>query len=131
MISGLVSYYRGAPINAFPEENFKIVKCRMDAFQYKSYLTVLSDDKKYKRGSFRNVDILKLPNNFFIGPRMISNIAFPNKSFNLNGYRSLNKEAMRMSNIRNYSMKFYKILKKLKKLKVLFLFILISKNMGD
>jgi len=113
-IRGLVSYYRGAPINAFPEENFKIVKCRMDAFQYKSYLTVLSDDKKYKRGSFRNVDILKLPNNFFIGPRMISNIAFPNKSFNLNGYKSLNNEAMRMSNIRNYSMKFYKILKKLK-----------------
>ena len=114
MIRGLVSYYRGAPINAFPEENFKIVKCRMDAFQYKSYLTVLSDDKKYKRGSFRNVDILKLPNNFFIGPRMISNIAFPNKSFNLNGYKSLDKESMRMSNIRNYSMKFYKILKKLK-----------------
>ena len=115
MIKGLVSYYRGAPINAFPEENFfKIVKCKMDAFQYKSYLTVLSDDKKYKRGSFRNVDILKLPNNFFIGPRMISNIAFPNKSFNLNGYKSLDKESMKMSNIRNYSMKFYKILKKLK-----------------
>ena len=114
MIKGLVSYYRGAPINAFPEENFKIIKCKMDPFQYKSYLTVLSDDKKYKRGSFRNVDILKLPNNFFIGPRMISNIAFPNKSFNLNGYRSLTKEDMRMANIRNYSMKFYKILKKIK-----------------
>ena len=114
LVRGLVSYYRGAPIKAFPEENFKIVKCKMDAFQYKSYITVLNDEKKYKKRSFKNVDILKLPNDFFIGPRMISNIAFPNKSFNLNGYKSLNKEAMKMSNIRNYSMKFYKILKKLK-----------------
>lgn len=115
MIRGLVSYYRGAPANAFPEENFKIVKCKMSVFQYKSYLTVLSNEEKFKRGSFRNVDILKLPNNFFIGPRMISNIAFPNKSFNINGYKSLNKENMKMSEIKNYSNKFYKILKKLKK----------------
>ena len=65
-------------------------------------MTVLSNEEKFKRGSFRNVDILKLPNNFFIGPRMISNIAFPNKSFNLNGYKSLNKENMKMSEIKNY-----------------------------
>tara|TARA_B100000768_G_scaffold181389_1_gene204186 strand:- start:2419 stop:4104 length:1686 start_codon:yes stop_codon:yes gene_type:complete len=114
MIRGLVSYYRGAPTNAFPEENFKLVKCKMSVFQYKSYLTVLNNEKKFKRGSFRNVDILKLSNNFFSGPRMISNIAFPNKSFGINGYKSLTKENMKMSEIKNYSQKFYKILKKLK-----------------
>lgn len=115
MIKGLVSYYRGAPPNAFPEENFKIVKCKMEDFQFKSYQTTLSDEDNFKRGSFRNVDILKLPNNFFIGPRMISNFAFPNKSFNKTGYDSLTKEHLMLSNIKTYSNKFYKMLKKIKK----------------
>lgn len=114
MIKGLVSYYRGAPPNAFPEDNFKIVKCKMEDFQFKSYLTTLSDEDNFKRGSFRNVDILKLPNNFFIGPRMISNFAFPNKSFNKSGFDSLTKEHLKLSNVKTYSVKFYKILKKIK-----------------
>ena len=115
MIKNLVSYYRGAPPQAFPEEIFKVVRCKMNDFQFKSYLTVLSNEEKYLRGSFRNVDILKLPNNFFIGPRIISNIAFPNKSFNMTGFRSLTKEAMQIQNIRDYSVKFYKIFQKIKK----------------
>jgi len=114
MIKYLVSYYRGAPPQAFPIENFKVIKCKMNDFQYKSYLTVLSNEKKYLKGSFRNVDILHLPNNFFIGPRMISNISFPNKSFNLTGFRSLTRKTLQMGNIKNYSIKFYKILKKIK-----------------
>ena len=48
MIKYLVSYYRGAPPQAFPIENFKVIKCKMNDFQYKSYLTVLSNDNKKK-----------------------------------------------------------------------------------
>jgi hypothetical protein len=42
-------------------------------------------------------------NNFFLGPRMVSNIAFPNKSIGENGFSSLTKEALQLQNINNYS----------------------------
>lgn len=113
-IKGLVSYYRGAPDKAFPEENFKIVRCKMEKFQYKSYLTALSCDDQQKRGCFKNVDILKLPNDFFLGPRMISNVAFPNKSIGEIGFSSFRGDKLQLQNLKNYSIKFYKILKKIK-----------------
>ncbi len=113
MIKGLVSYYRGAPPNAFPEENFKIVKCKMQPFQWSSYLASLSNSDKYIRGAFKNIDILNLPNNFFLGPRMISNVSFPNKSFGIKGFKSFNKKNMQIQNIKEYSIKFYKIYKKI------------------
>lgn len=114
MIKGLISYYRGAPPAAFPEEIFKIVRCKMSDFQYRTYLGSMSDEDNYIRGSFRSVDILNMPNNFFIGPRIISNIAFPNKSVGLSGFSSLKEEKLRISNIKKYSTKFYKIYKKMK-----------------
>ena len=49
---GYISYYRGANPKAFPKEIFKTVKCKMEPFQYKSYLTSLSTDE-YMKGSFR------------------------------------------------------------------------------
>ena len=55
----------------------------MSNFQYASYLTALSSKKSNLRGSFKNVDLLKLSNSFFMGPRIISNIAFPNKSIGI------------------------------------------------
>ena len=70
----MISYYRGAPPQAFPEERFYLVKCKMQSFQYASYLASLSNEDSYIRGSFKNIDLLKLPDNFFIGSRMISNI---------------------------------------------------------
>ena len=79
-IQHLISYYRGAPPQAYPAMEFKTVKATMSEFQYKSYLTSLSSEDNFIRGSFKNVDILQLPQNFFLGPRMISNVAFPNKS---------------------------------------------------
>jgi len=92
---------------------FKIVKCRMHDFQYKSYLTSLSSDDHYLRGSFKNVDILNLPRDFFLGPRMISNIAFPNKSVGELGFSSFKKDNLQIQNIGMYSIKFLKILKKI------------------
>ncbi|VVU95147.1 hypothetical protein CPAV1605_872 [seawater metagenome] len=114
MIKGHVSYYRGAPPHTFPEMEFKIVKCKMESFQYKSYLTALSSDDHYFRGSFRQGDILSLPNDFFLGERIISNVAFPNRSINVTGFNSFRGDKLLMKNLSEYSIKFYKILKKIK-----------------
>jgi superfamily II DNA or RNA helicase len=115
MIEGLVSYYRGAPPQTFPTENFKTVRCNMSDFQYKSYLTAMSSEDNFIRGSFRNVDILKMPNNFFIGPRIMSNVSFPNKSIGLTGFSSFAEDALMIQNIKTYSVKFYKIYKNISK----------------
>jgi superfamily II DNA or RNA helicase len=112
-IKDLVSYYRGAPPQAYPKSELKVVRCNMSKFQYKSYLTSLSSDENFVRGSFKNVDILDLPQNFSLGPRMISNIAFPNKSIGEVGFSSFKGEALQMQNIGEYSMKFLKIMKKI------------------
>ena len=63
----------------------------MSDYQYKSYKTVASDE-----GPFRTGDILKLPNNFFIGSRLISNIAFPKKGINQDGYNLLAEDKLLM-----------------------------------
>ncbi len=115
LISGMVSYYRGAPPNSFPEQRFNTVKCKMSEFQYKSYLSALSTEDKFIKGSFKNVDILQLPNDFFIGPRIVSNISFPNKGIGLMGYTSLKNESLMIQNIRDYSVKFFKIYQRLRK----------------
>ena len=114
-ISDLISYYRGAPPQAYPKTQFKIIKCNMSNFQYKSYLTSLSTENNFLKGSFKNVDILKLPQNFFLGPRMISNIAFPNKSIGETGYNSFKGDILQMQNINEYSIKFYRIIQKIGK----------------
>ena len=113
LTNGLVSYYRGAPPQAYPKMEFKTVRCSMNSFQYKSYLTTMATITNRTKGSFKDVDILKLPGDFFLGPRMISNIAFPNKSIGEIGFASFNKNAL--ENIKKYSIKFFKILKKIKK----------------
>ena len=114
-ISKLISYYRGAPPIAYPESIFKRIKCNMSYFQYKSYLTSLSSDTNYVKGSFKNVDILNLPGHFLLGPRLLSNIAFPNKSVGQNGFSSFKGEHLQMQNISNYSIKFFKIMSKVNK----------------
>ena len=110
-IKNLISYYRGAPPQAYPKMEFKTVKCTMSEFQHKSYLTTLSTEDNFLRGSFKNTDILNMPQNFFLGPRMISNISFPNKSIGEVGFSSFNGDSLQMQNIGEYSTKFLKIIK--------------------
>jgi hypothetical protein len=112
-VKNLISYYRGAPPQAYPNSEFKTVKCNMSEFQYKSYLTSLSTEDNFIRGSFKGVDILNLPQNFFLGPRMISNVAFPNKSIGTVGFYSFKEQALQIQNIGEYSIKFLKIIKKI------------------
>jgi len=115
MVKNLISYYRGAPPQAYPKTQFKAVRCNMSQFQYKSYLTSLSSEDNFIRGSFRNVDILNMPQSFFLGPRMISNVSFPNKSIGEVGFSSFRGDALQMQNIAEYSIKFYKIMHKIGK----------------
>ena len=107
LTKGLISYYPGAPEYAFPEKKFKIVKCVMSNYQYQSYLAVISQEKNT---DFK--DILKLPNNFLIGPRIISNICFPYRLTGEKGYEKFNGK-----NLEKYSCKIFKILCKIKKTK--------------
>lgn len=122
-IKGYVSYFRGAPPYAFPESQIKIVKCEMSKFQYRSYLTAKSsEEKKDKLKKLREAhkiftdgDIIHLPNNFFIGTRFISNIAYPNKNIGEDGYESFEGKCLEKKNLYKYSTKFYKILSKIER----------------
>ena len=107
-LTGYISFFKGAPAHAFPKKTVKIVKCRMSPYQYSCYKAV-----EEQEGSLKMNDILKLPNNFFIGSRMISNIAYPNRLINEEGYNVFKGKAIR-EELEKYSTKFYKILHKIK-----------------
>jgi len=110
LIRGFISYYRGMPKKTFPREVFHIVKCKMEPFQYNSYKSVLEAEYKGKK----KFDIMKLPNNFFIGSRILSNVAFPNRKANEKGFESWSGSVLK-KNLKKYSIKFYKIMKNIKK----------------
>ena len=109
LLTGYISYYRGAPDFVFPKKVVKIIRCRMSNYQYQCYRIVQEEE-----GGLNIGDILKLPNNFFIGTRMISNIAFPNKLINKEGYDAFKGSALK-ENLQKFSIKFYKILTHIKK----------------
>jgi SNF2 family DNA or RNA helicase len=121
-IKGYISYFRGAPEYTFPKSIIKYVKCEMSDFQYRSYITVLQKeekksglDKKKIYHVFTKGQIRDLPNNFFIGTRIISNIAYPNKNIGDIGFQSFEGNELQMNNLQKYSIKFYKIMKKIEK----------------
>ena len=113
-LNGCISYYKGAPDYVFPKKNLKLVKCVMSRFQYEAYRTVMEQEGF---GRFGDSDILDLPNNFLIGPRIISNVAFPNKGIDLDGFDSFKGKALDYDMLKIYSIKFYKIMKKIKSCK--------------
>lgn len=109
-LPNIISYYRGAPPQSFPKTIFKIVRCKMEPFQYKSYRVIMDMEK---RKDFSSGDILKLPTNFMLGPRILSNIAFPNRSIGEKGFASLTGSNLSKHNMVKYSKKFSKILSKI------------------
>lgn len=119
-IKGYVSYFRGAPEYVFPETIIKYIYCEMSEFQYKSYITVIEKEKKNKKNdkartirAFRVGEILDLPINFFLGARIISNIAFPNKSISEKGFASFRGKFLELENLKEFSIKFYTIMKRI------------------
>lgn len=113
MLMGYVSYFKGAPDHAFPTKTFKVIRARMSSYQYSIYKTVNQGE-----GSMRDTDILQLPNDFFIGSRMVSNIAFPNRLIGDKGFDAFKGKAL-TEDLPKYSVKFYKILSAIKRSKQL------------
>jgi len=112
MLNGLVSYYKGAPDYVFPKKIIKIVKCPMSKYQYNCYKII-----EKKEGNIDKLELFKLPTNFFLGSRILSNIAYPNKYVNQQGLDALDNNNMKLHNLKKYSTKFYYILKKILKSK--------------
>ncbi len=109
-LNGLVSYYQGAPSYVFPERINRIIYCPMSKYQFNCYKLVQD-----REGQINKLDLLKLPSNFFIGSRIISNIAFPNKLVNQKGFDALTPRLMDLDNLKNFSTKYYEIIKRLLK----------------
>jgi len=106
MSKGLVSYYRGDLPISYPTMNLKTVGCHMSDHQLEVYKTALKKEKKDKKFKAS----ISFPTNFYIGPRMISNIAYPNGLSGKEGFESLNEA---FDNMTEYSPKFVKIIKKI------------------
>ena len=114
-IRGYVSYYRGAPPIVFPRSEIIIVKTKMSDIQRRIYKKIISKEQKTdKIKDYVNIDI---SNSFFIGTRIASNIVFPNRQFGLSGFNSLKDDDLSMGKIKEYSPKFFKILRKIKRCK--------------
>lgn len=119
-IRGLVSYFRGAPPYVFPEMKIKYVKCEMSEFQYSAYKGILRNEakqmdlKKFKKQVIESVSVTKLPNNFFIGTRFVSNVVYPNRKVGEDGLKSFKGNKI-LKDLKIYSCKFAKIMDKIQK----------------
>jgi len=118
-VKGYISFFRGAPPIAFPEMKIKYIRCVMDSFQFSSYKKVIGneqslDNRKKLKKVLKSLNVSDLPNNFYIGTRVISNIVFPNKKINEDGYDSLTDKNI-IKNLDIYSCKFYEIMEKINK----------------
>jgi superfamily II DNA or RNA helicase len=116
-IKGYISYYPGAPSYVFPELSIRYIKCNMDDFQYRIYKKVFDNENiGYKFGNikdiYRHINVIELPNNFFIGTRIVSNIVFPNKEVGKYGLSSLTKRII-LNDLEKYSTKFHRLMKKI------------------
>lgn len=118
MIKGYVSYYAGAPSYTFPSMNVKYVECEMSDFQYSIYKKVTE-----REGVELNIpskeeilDVVDLPNNFYIGTRFVSNVVYPNKKISENGLESLTDKKIK-ENLAKYSCKLDKIMTNIKRSK--------------
>lgn len=120
-IKGFVSYFRGSLPFVFPKTTIKYVECEMSDFQFKAYQKLLYNDEKYmsltqkeKKKILKSQNVSDLPNNFYIGTRMISNIVFPNKKINEEGFKSLTTKRI-LEDLEIISCKFYEIMLKIEK----------------
>lgn len=96
-LKGYISYYGGTPLYTFPKATITNVDCIMSDFQYKIYDKVINSKKQ----------------DFFTKARIVSNIVFPNKKMEKEGIDSLSKTHI-LEDLKMYSTKIYKIVKKIK-----------------
>ena len=118
-LRGYISYFRGANPIAFPHMNIKYIRCEMSEFQYSAYLRVLKNEdinnnSDKSKNEIENLDVSDLPNNFYIGTRVVSNVVFPNKKINDSGYRSFTDTKI-LKDLEKYSCKFWEIINRINK----------------
>jgi hypothetical protein len=119
LCKGYVSYFRGAAPISFPKMTTKYVYCEMSDFQYSAYMKVATNEeddnkKKILKKVMESLNIADLPNNFYIGSRMISNVVFPNKKINQQGFDSFTKKLIQ-NRLHDFSVKFNMIMDKIEK----------------
>jgi len=119
LIKGYVSFFRGAPPHVFPKMLIRFVRCEMKTFQYNAYIRVLANEehelgskKTLLKSVLKDLNVSDLPNNFYIGTRMVSNIVFPNKKLGEQGLKSLTEERI-LRDIKNFSIKFFEMMEKI------------------
>jgi superfamily II DNA or RNA helicase len=114
-IKGYVSYFRGAPPYVFPEMTIKYVRCPMSDYQYQAYKNVAKHEEQYDTKKVLEMLTVKdLPNNFYIGTRIVSNIVFPSKKINEKGFELFKGKAI-TEDLHKYSPKFDKIIRKVER----------------
>ena len=117
-VKGFISYFRGAPPIVFPKMKIKYVKCEMSDFQYGAYVRVLQNEDKVlsstKKKIAKTLNVSDLPNNFYIGTRVISNVVFPNKKINEDGFLSFTAKRI-LNDLDNFSCKFASIMERIQK----------------
>jgi superfamily II DNA or RNA helicase len=113
-VRGFISFFRGAPSIAFPELKIRYVECEMSKFQYSAYKNIVKNEEFVQTNKkIKSIDIVDLPNNFYIGTRMISNVVFPNMISGEKGMESLTNRIIK-NNLSKYSCKFSAIINKIK-----------------
>jgi len=115
MINGFISYYRGPPSYVYPELHIKYVNCQMSNFQYNVYKKVVDNENKTMKKKITDIidiDFIDLPNSFYIGSRIASNIVLPNKKINETGIVTFTKNKI-LEHLEMYSTKYEKIIKKI------------------
>lgn len=119
-VKGYISFFRGAPPFVFPKMKIKYVNCEMSDFQYSAYKKVLGNEEPIMGDSKKKIaktfNVSDLPNNFYIGTRVISNVVFPNKKINEEGFLSFTNKKIQ-KHLDQYSCKFYEIMNKIEKTK--------------
>lgn len=118
-LRGYISYFRGAAPIAFPKMTIKYVKCEMSEFQYSAYLRVLknediNNENTHVKEELENLNVSDLPNNFYIGTRVVSNVVFPNKKINNSGFKSFTDKKI-TEDLEKYSCKFFEIINRIDK----------------
>jgi len=117
LCKNLISYYRGDLPISYPEMKLQVLRCKMSDFQYDQYKLAIKKEKRStkKIGIINKTDnIFKLSNNFYIGPRIVSNISFPNEKTGEEGFLSIDAA---FQNMRIYSIKFHIIYNKVQESK--------------
>lgn len=106
MLSGLISYYPGAPDVAFPKKIINYEYCKMSDFQAKFYLAEVEREKT----KFGNIKEVETTNSFYIKSRQQADIVFPSGLAPTYGIVEMTEDKM-TDNLARYSAKYARLMK--------------------